>query len=134
MLFRRLMLCALAGLLLAGCTTVETRATGRTKPIQMEPDAVFDLAVQSAVNAGMTVRSVEKSSSNITAVRGGNKLLTWNDPEINILVSESTGGTLVVINSAVGGQVIDYGTTAATVTDFCAAFNALVPDADCTVL
>jgi hypothetical protein len=65
-------------------------------------------------------------------VRGGNPLLTWDNPVINIYVSENMGTSTIHIASTVGRQIVDYGTTSTVVDDFCDALARIETGAHCT--
>jgi hypothetical protein len=120
-------------LLLAACTTVQTRTTGETDAVDVSKERLFGLAKQAALNAGMTITSVDQQSGFITATRGSNAALTWQNPVININIQENSDGNSIFIASTVGGQIQDYGTTASTIEDFCKSLNARLPKGNCTV-
>lgn len=120
-------------LCLVGCTTVQSRTTGFAQLADTDYDTAFKAATSAAVAAGFTIASADKESGLITAKRGGNAFLTYQDPAINIVVQENKGHALIQAASTVGGQLIDYGTTESTIEDFCAALRQSLPAAQCVV-
>jgi hypothetical protein len=94
-------------------------------------DQAFRLATKAAMDAGLTIGSADKNAELITATRGANSLLTFENPAINATVLESQNMSTISIASTVGGQMIDYGTTADTVEDFCTALRSRQPNATC---
>jgi hypothetical protein len=101
--------------LVPGCTTLQSRSTATAALNGMNYDQAFRLAIQSAMDAGLTIGSADKDAGLITATRGANSLLTFENPAINITVLDGESISTISVASTVGGQMIDYGTTADTV-------------------
>jgi hypothetical protein len=115
------------------CTTIQSRSMGVAELKDISLDRAISISTQAALAAGFTIASISKESGFILAVRGGNSLLTWQNPAINIFVSEAKGTSTIQIASTVGGQLIDYGTTADVVNDFCGALARIEMGAHCTI-
>jgi len=123
----------LAGTLTACTTTIQTRTTGETLAIDKTKSEVFDIARRAALEAGLTITSVDRDGGLIMATRGSNAFLTYQNPVMNISVDEYPNGTSLFISSTVGGQMVDYGTTASTIQDFCSAINRRLPTSKCSI-
>jgi hypothetical protein len=54
------------------------------------------------------------------------------NPSINISILEEKEDSIITIASTIGGQMIDYGTTAETVRDFCAELLKRQPNTTCS--
>lgn len=93
----------------------------------------FRLATDAALAAGFTLTSSDSASGLIVATRGSNRVLTWENPTINIRVAWADGLASLAMSSTVGGQIIDYGTTAGTMRDLCAALTSLQPATVCNI-
>ena len=106
-------------------TFIRLRQLGRHKQ-------AFQIATQSAIDAGFTITSATKDGGLITATRGANSLLSYQNPTINILVSSNGSMSNINVASTVGGQVVDYGTTSRTIKDFCIALQKRQPTAICS--
>lgn len=119
--------------LVAACTTVQTRTTAEVGSLSMSADEAFDVAKRAALEAGLTLTSVDSDNGFITATRGANAMLTYQNPVINISVDENAEGTSLFISSTVGGQMVDYGTTASTIEDFCSAITRTLPGSRCAI-
>jgi hypothetical protein len=83
-------------------TFIRLRQLGRHKQ-------AFQIATQSAIDAGFTITSATKGSGLITATRDANSLLSYQNPTINILVSSNGSTSNINVASTVGGQIVDYG-------------------------
>lgn len=122
-------LCALA----AGCTTVQARTGASATFPASDRVSSFRLATDAALAAGFTLTSSDSASGLIVATRGSNRILTWENPTINIRVAWADGLASLAMSSTVGGQIIDYGTTAGTMRDLCAALTSLQPATVCNI-
>lgn len=117
-----------------GCTTkMQTRSSASASLGGINYDQAFRIATQAATDAGFTITTANKDAGLITATRGGNALLTYNNPAINITILDNDGRIDVNVASTIGGQLVDYGTTARTVSDFCEALQSRRPDATCAI-
>jgi hypothetical protein len=115
------------------CTTIQTRSGAVAELKDVSLDNAISISTQAALAAGFTIVSMSKESGFILAVRGRNSLLTWQNPAINIFVSEARGTSTIQIASTVGGQLVDYGTSADVVNDFCVALARIETGAHCTI-
>ncbi len=115
----------------SACTSMQTRSSASANLEGVGYDQAFQVATQAAMDAGFTIGTANKDAGLITATRGANFLLAHSNPSINIIVLEYGTETMITIASTVAGQVVDYGTTAATVQDFCAALRIRQPNAEC---
>lgn len=117
--------------LFTGCTTLQTRATATAKVGSTSFEESYRAATQAAISAGFTILSTDKDSGLITATRGANPTLTWQNPVINISVAQYGENTEIRIASTVGGQMNDWGVTKKTVFDYCNALRDQIPAATC---
>jgi hypothetical protein len=117
---------------LGSCTTVQSRSSASANLDGVGYDEAFRTATQAAMDAGFTIGTADKDTGLITATRGANSLLTFQNPIINITVLDDGNGAAISIASTVGGQMVDYGTTASTIDDFCAALRTREPTANCS--
>src|SRR3954453_24026578 len=75
---------------LCGCTTkIQSRSAASLDLTGVDYNKAFRDATQAAVDAGFTITSANKDAGLTTATRGGNRLLTYSAPVINITVLDS---------------------------------------------
>ena len=120
-----------AAVALGGCMTVQARSSATADFPAADQQQALKIAIQAAMGAGFTIGSSNMNSGMIVATRGANSMLTWSNPTINILTTWRDGMATLTLASTVGGQMVDYGTTKATMTDFCAALLKIEPKATC---
>jgi hypothetical protein len=116
------------------CTSIQTQTTGKAVVSGNNYDEVFSSAVQSAMNAGLTVTKAEKENGFILAVASNNPFLTNNAPVINIFVHKVNDAININLKSTVHGQLIDYGTSENNISSFCSSFTQIYPKSTCQLI
>lgn len=116
---------------LAACSSIQARNSATGTLSNTTTNQAFDLVTLAAENAGIRVISSNKLAGRITATRVSNGTLSWKQQAMNIAVRGSGSDVIIKIDSTVSGQLVDYGITAGTIDDFCAALIGLRETATC---
>jgi hypothetical protein len=125
-------LVVICSLLFAGCTTLQTRSVATAKAPSLSFEEAYRAATQAAISAGFTIMSTDKDSGLITATRGANPMLTWQNPVINISVAQYGETSQIKVSSTVGGQMNDWGVTKKTIQDYCDSLRGQLPSVQCS--
>ncbi len=92
---------------------------------------VFASVLRVVVDAGLVVKEIDKENGSILAEGSSSRALTWEDPTINIFLSEKGGGVDISLKSTVHGQKYDYGTSKRTLESFCSSLEKVYPRTTC---
>ena len=92
---------------------------------------VFASVLRVVVDAGLVVKEIDKENGSILAEGSSSRALTWEDPTINIFLSEKEGGVDISLKSTVHGQKYDYGTSKRTLESFCSSLEKVYPRTTC---
>ena len=92
---------------------------------------VFASVLRVVVDAGLVVKEIDKENGSILAEGSSSRALTWEDPTINIFLSEKEGGVDISLKSTVHGQKYDWGTSKRTLESFCSSLEKVYPRTTC---
>ena len=121
-----LFLVAAAGIA-AGCTFVQGRLRTSAELKNIGYDQAFQIATQSAVDAGFTVTSAAKDSGMIAASKGSQSFMLAQRQTLDInVVNDGSKSTVIV-----AGEAADYAAIAEAIKDFCIALQRREPTAVC---
>src|SRR5689334_22133883 len=111
----------------AGCTYVQGRLRTSAELKNISYDQAFQIATQSATDAGFTVTSAAKDGGTITASRGNQSFILSQRQILDInVVNHGSRSTIIV-----AGEASVYAIIADAIKDFCIALQRREPTAVC---
>ena len=72
---------------LTGCESIQSNKTSQIDLPNVNVEQAFKEALSAATASGMSVVNADVQSRIIYAKKSGSRMLTFNDPQINIIVS-----------------------------------------------